>query len=216
MPCCCARCGAAFDLRTQQQIRMLQRFADLGIQLAEAVADFPLRTRHIDVDVSQNYELLSRGARRSLALEAKLTEDARRRHQREAHGAPPPGAREQGGSVLRETAENLLSDSRERLLDPFVENHTPAVAAGSVCRDFNLDEDLTVFPEPRPASDGPRVQADAAEADAEAEVGLREAPRWRDEWRDGWLDPGPTVPRPAETGHAPDRPPPVAKGRTPP
>jgi hypothetical protein len=93
MPCCCARCGAAFDARTQQQIRMVQRFADMGMALAEAVAEIPIRTKILQPNDTYHFEILSRGVRRSLVLECKLTEDARRRHAREAHGAPPPRER---------------------------------------------------------------------------------------------------------------------------
>jgi hypothetical protein len=179
MPCCCARCGAAFDLRTQQQLKMLMRLADLGMGLAEAVAAFPLRTGHVDGDVTQNFELLGRGVRRCLALEAKLTEDARRRHAREAHGAPParePGERparplppvtaEDQESVVgpeaaaREPGENLLGDTREKLLDRFVEDHSAAVVVASVCRDFGVEEDIGVFMEPVPTRDDPWVRAE--------------------------------------------------------
>jgi hypothetical protein len=187
MPCCCAQCGAGFDLRTQQQLKILQRFADISMALAEKTVEFSLRSGHVDFDITQNYELLSRGARRSLALECKITEDARRRHRREVHGAPPPPEREPGAfgdrtpkplppvttedvesvigpePVVRETAENLLSDTREKLLDRFVEDHTPAVVAASIVRDLNVEgADLTVFLEPLPTRDDPWVRAEAA------------------------------------------------------
>ncbi len=208
MPCCCARCGAAFDARTQQQIRMLQRFADLGMALAEAVAHFPIRTKHLEANDTYHFEILSRGVRRSLALECKLTEDARRRHAREAHGAPPPRERapQAGHESEREpehepeddepatkllppvTAEDVepvtgaeqaeherpedtLADTRETLLDRFVEDHTPAVVAASICRDLDIKEDLSVFLEPVPTRDDPWVRAEAEAAAAAGDVG---------------------------------------------
>jgi hypothetical protein len=224
MPCCCARCGAAFDARTQQQIRMLQRFADLGMALAEAVAHFPIRTKHLEANDTYHFEILSRGVRRSLALECKLTEDARRRHAREAHGAPPP--RERAPEPDREpepepeddepatkplppvTAEDVepvtgaeraeserpedtLADTREALFDRFVDDHTPAVVASSICRDLDIEEDLSVFLEPVPTRDDPWVRA---EAEAVAAAG------------------GP----PDGTDQPPDGPSPAAKGRDPP
>jgi hypothetical protein len=229
MPCCCARCGAAFDARTQQQIRMLQRFADLGMALAEAVAHFPIRTKHLEANDTYHFEILSRGVRRSLALECKLTEDARRRHAREAHGAPPPRERaserepdpdpEPEGDepatkplppvtaedvepvtgaeqAERERPEDTLADTREALLDRFVDDHTPAVVASSICRDLDIEEDLSVFLEPVPTRDDPWVRAEAeAAADESGEVLEMGAPR-------------PEVP--------PDGPPPAAKGRDPP
>jgi hypothetical protein len=196
MPCCCARCGAAFDARTQQQIRMLQRFADLGMALAEAVAHFPIRTKHLEANDTYHFEILSRGVRRSLALECKLTEDARRRHAREAHGAPPPRERaserepdpdpEPEGDepatkplppvtaedvepvtgaeqAERERPEDTLADTREALLDRFVDDHTPAVVASSICRDLDIEEDLSCFLEPVPTRDDPWVRAEAAD-----------------------------------------------------
>jgi hypothetical protein len=211
MPCCCARCGAAFDARTQQQIRMLQRFADLGMALAEAVAHFPIRTKHLEANDTYHFEILSRGVRRSLALECKLTEDARRRHAREAHGAPPPRERapepdrepepepepESGPEpeddepatkplppvtaedvepvtgaeqAERERPEDTLADTREALFDRFVDDHTPAVVASSICRDLDIEEDLSVFLEPVPTRDDPWVRAEA-EAAAAGDVG---------------------------------------------
>jgi hypothetical protein len=202
MPCCCARCGAAFDARTQQQIRVLQRLADLGMALAEAVAEFPIRTKHFEANDVYNFEILSRGVRRSLALECKLTEDARRRHAREAHGAPPPRERapepdrepepeseddEPAARPLplvttedvepatgpekaqRERPEDTLADAHERLFDRFVDDHTPAVVASSICRDLNTEEDLSVFLEPVPTRADPWVQAEA-EAMAAADM----------------------------------------------
>jgi hypothetical protein len=223
MPCCCARCGAAFDARTQQQIRMLQRFAELGMALAEAVAHFPIRTKHLEANDTYHFEILSRGVRRSLALECKLTEDARCRHAREAHGAPPPRERtpepdrepepepepESGPEpeddepatkplppvtaedvepvtgaeqAERERPEDTLADTREALLDRFVDDHTPAVVASSICRDLNIEEDVSVFLEPVPTRDDPWVRAEAEAADdvrAEPEMGApgHEAPR---------------------------------------
>jgi hypothetical protein len=196
MPCCCTRCGAAFDARTQQQLKMLARLAELGMQLSETVAEFPIRSRQLDANDSYHYELLSRGVRRSLALECKLTEDARKRHAREAHGAPPRerpedkrGDGEDADSERpakplplvtaedvepvtgpeptgRETAETLLSDAREDLRDRFVENHTAAVVAASICLDLGIEEDVSIFREPVPTRDDPWVRA---EADAVAE-----------------------------------------------
>jgi hypothetical protein len=232
MPCCCARCGAAFDARTQQQIRMLQRFADLGMALAEAVAHFPIRTKHLEANDTYHFEILSRGVRRSLALECKLTEDARRRHAREAHGAPPPRERtpepdrepepESGPEpeddepatkplppvtaedvepvtgaerAESERPEDTLADTRETLFDRFVDDHTPAVVASSICRDLDIEEDVSVFLEPVPTRDDPWVRAEAEAADdvhAESEMGA----------------PGTDVP--------PSGPPPAAKGRDPP
>jgi hypothetical protein len=211
MPCCCARCGAAFDARTQQQIRMLQRFADLGMALAEAVAHFPIRTKHLEANDTYHFEILSRGVRRSLALECKLTEDARRRHAREVHGAPPPRERtpepdrdpepdpesepESGPEpeddepatkplppvtaedvepvtgaeqAERERPEDTLADTREALVDRFVDDHTPAVVASSICRDLDIEEDVSVFLEPVPTRDDPWVRAEAEAAAAAA------------------------------------------------
>ena len=205
---------------------MLQRLADLGMGLAEAVAKFPLRTSHFDGHETYHYELLSRGVRRSLALEAKLTDDARRRHKREVHGAPAPRERSDQGEplakplplvttedvesvigpepVVRETAENLLKDTREKLLDRFVDDHSPAVVAAAICRDLEVEEDLSVFLEPVPTRDDPWVQAEVAAAEIpEVEVPAAEVP-----------EVGPATP------DAPDQPsdgpPPVAKGHDPP
>jgi hypothetical protein len=226
MPCCCARCGAAFDARTQQQIRMLQRFADLGMALAEAVAHFPIRTKHLEANDTYHFEILSRGVRRSLALECKLTEDARRRHAREAHGAPPPRERtpepdrepepeddEPATKPLppvtaedvepvtgaeraeRERPEDTLADTRKALFDRFVDDHTSAVVASSICRDLDIEEDVSVFLEPVPTRDDPWVRAEAeAAGDAGAEVEMS-AP---------------------ESDVVTDGPPPAAKGRDPP
>jgi hypothetical protein len=212
--CCCTKCGALFDGRTQRQLTMLARLADRGMELAEAVAEFPIRTRQLGVNDSYHFELLSRGVRRSLALEAKLAEDGRRRHASEAHGAPAPRERAAGERrplplvttenvepvtgpepVTRETPENLLGDAREQLLDRFVEDHTPAVVAASICRDIGVEEDLTDFLEPVPTRDDPWVKAEVA-AVAAADVPVADAP--------------------AVDRAEPDTPPPVAKGRDPP
>jgi hypothetical protein len=219
MPCCCAKCGAAFEPRTQRQLRMLARLADLGLELAEAVAEFPIRTRQLGANDSYHFEVLSRGVRRSLALECKITADARKRHAREAHGAPAPRERDEPGEraarplplvttedvesvvgpepVVRETPENLLGDARERLLDRFVETHTPAVVAASICRDFKIEEDISVFLEPVPTRDDPWVRAEAAAVRSAADV-----------------------PADAAEPDAPEQPsggaPPSAKGRDPP
>jgi hypothetical protein len=206
MPCCCARCGAAFDARTQQQIRMVQHFADMGMALAEAVAEIPIRTKILQANDTYHFEILSRGVRRSLVLECKLTEDARRRHAREAHGAPMPRERapqaeheserepehepederdEPAAKKLpsvtaedvepatgperaeREAPEDTLRDTRETLLDRFVEDHTPAVVAASICRDLKIEEDVSIFLEPVPTRADPwvRAEADAGAAD---------------------------------------------------
>jgi hypothetical protein len=199
MPRCCARCGAAFEARTQQQIRLVQRFADMGMALAEAVAEIPIRTKILQPNDTYHFEILSRGVRRSLVLECKLTEDARRRHAREAHGAPPPRDRarehehedqdedepedehdEPAAKPLpsvtaedeepaprveqaeRERPENTMADMREMLLDRFVEEHTPAVVAASICRDLKIEEDLSIFLEPVPTHADPWVRAEAA------------------------------------------------------
>jgi hypothetical protein len=214
MPCCCAKCGAAFEPRTQRQLRMLARLADLGLELAEAVAEFPIRTRQLGANDSYHFEVLSRGVRRSLALECKITADARKRHAREAHGAPAPRERDEPGEraarplplvttedvesvvgpepVVRETPENLLGDARERLLDRFVDDHTPAVVVASICRDLNVEEDVSVFLEPVPTRDDPWVRAEADAVAADADVA------------------------PAASDQPSDGPPPVAKGRDPP
>jgi hypothetical protein len=212
MPCCCLKCGAAFDARTQRQLRMLARMADLGLELAEAVAEFPIRTRQLGANDSYHFEVLSRGVRRSLALECKITADARKRHAREAHGAPAPRERDEPGEraarplplvttedvesvvgpepVVRETPENLLGDARERLLDRFVDDHTPAVVVASICRDFAIEEDISDFLEPVPTRDDPWVRAEAAAVRADDVPEVHAA--------------------------APETPPPVAKGRDPP
>ncbi len=79
-PCCCALCGRGFiDSRTPQQVKILRRLAALGMAMAEVAAKFPLRGRTITIDDTDNFGLLSRGIRCSLTLEAKLTEDARKR-----------------------------------------------------------------------------------------------------------------------------------------
>ena len=214
MPCCCAKCGAAFEPRTQRQLKMLARMADLGLELAEAVMAFPILTRSLGANDSYHYEVLTRGVRRSLALECKLTEDARKRHQREAHGAPAPAPRERADGeepprklklvtaedvesviapepVVCERPENLLDDANEALLDRFVDDHTPVVVVASICRDLKIEEDISDFLEPVPTRDDPWVQAEAAAVKA-ADV--------------------PEVPEAGE----PDPPPPVAKGRDPP
>ena len=212
MPCCCAKCGAAFEPRTQRQLKMLARMADLGLELAEAVMAFPILTRSLGANDSYHYEVLTRGVRRSLALECKLTEDARKRHQREAHGAPAAREPQPGGRpanrlrlvttedvesviapepVVAERPENLLDDANEALLDRFVDDHTPVVVVASICRDLEIEEDISDFLEPVPTRDDPWVQAEAAAVKA-ADV--------------------PEVPEAGE----PDTPPPVAKGRDPP
>jgi len=234
MPRCCARCGAAFEARTQQQIRLVQRFADMGMALAEAVAEIPIRTKILQPNDTYHFEILSRGVRRSLVLECKLTEDARRRHAREAHGAPPPRDRapeheherepededepedehdEPAAKPLpsvtaedvepaprveqaeRERPENTMADMRETLLDRFVEDHTPAVVAASICRDLKIEEDLSIFLEPVPTHTDPWVRAEAAAMAGECGVMEMDAP-------------GSDV--------LADAPPPVAKGRDPP
>jgi hypothetical protein len=197
--------------------------------LAEAVAHFPIRTKHLEANDTYHFEILSRGVRRSLALECKLTEDARRRHAREAHGAPPPRDRapdpdrepepepepeddEPATKPLppvtaedvepvtgaeqaeRERPEAVLCDTREPLFDRFVDDHTPAVVASSICRDLKIEEDLSIFLEPMPTRDDPwvRAEAEAGDAGAEPEMGASGS----------------------ET--LTDAPPPAAKGRDPP
>jgi hypothetical protein len=103
---------AAFDQCTQQQLKMLQRRPDLGMGLVEAA--FALRTGHVDGDVTRNFELLGHRVRSCLALEAKLNEDARSRHAREAHGAPQPRERERGERPL----PPVTAEDQESVIGP--------------------------------------------------------------------------------------------------
>jgi hypothetical protein len=92
----------------------------------------------------------------------------------------------------------VLCDTREPLFDRFVDDHTPAVVASSICRDLKIEEDLSIFLEPMPTRDDPWVRAEAeaeaaaGDAGAESEVGM-----------------------PGSDARA-DDPPPAAKGRDPP
>jgi hypothetical protein len=62
----------------------------------------------------------------------------------------------------RERPENTMADMRETLLDRFVEDHTPAVVAASICCDLKIEEDLSIFLEPVPTHADPWVRAEAA------------------------------------------------------
>jgi hypothetical protein len=96
----------------------------------------------------------------------------------------------------RERPENTMADMREMLLDRFVEDHTPAVVAASICRDLKIEEDLSIFLEPVPTHTDPWVRAEAAAMAGEC----GDAPEMG-----------------ASRSETPtDAPPPVAKGRDPP
>jgi hypothetical protein len=88
----------------------------------------------------------------------------------------------------RERPENTMADMRETLLDRFVEDHSPAVVAASICRDLKIEEDLSIFLEPVPTQADPWVRAEAAANFGEApEMGA----------------PGPEAPRPDAKGRDP-------------
>jgi hypothetical protein len=93
-----------------------------------------------------------------------------------------------------------MADMRETLLDRFVEDHSPAVVAASICRDLKIEEDLSIFLEPVPTHADPWVRAEAAAMAGECGVMEMDAP--------GSNLPGSDGP--------PCGPPPVAKGRDPP
>jgi hypothetical protein len=78
---------------------------------------------------------------------------------------------------------------RETLLDRFVEDHSPAVVAASICRDLKIEEDLSIFLEPVPTHTDPWVRAEAAagECGEVVEMGA----------------PGPEAPRPEAKGRDP-------------
>jgi hypothetical protein len=89
-----------------------------------------------------------------------------------------------------------MADMRETLLDRFVEDHSPAVVAASICRDLKIEEDLSIFLEPVPTHADPWVRAEAAVMAGECGAVME-------------MDaPGSDV--------SPCGPPPVAKGRDPP
>ncbi len=64
----------------------------------------------------------------------------------------------------RERPEAVLCDTCEPLFDRFVDDHTPAVVASSICRDLKIEEDISIFLEPVPTRDDPWVRAEAAAA----------------------------------------------------
>jgi hypothetical protein len=70
----------------------------------------------------------------------------------------------------RERPENTMADMRETLLDRFVEDHTPAVVAASICRDLKIEQDLSIFLEQVPTRADPWVRAEAAAGDVGAEL----------------------------------------------
>jgi len=74
-------------------------------------------------------------------------------------------------------------------MDRFVEEHTPAVVAASICRDLKIEEDLSIFLEPVPTRADPWVRAEAAAAAADM---APDAPHRR-----------PGGPSPAVKGHDP-------------
>jgi len=151
---------AAFDPCTQQQLKMLQRRPDLGMGLVEAA--FPLRTGHVDGDATRNFELLGHRVRSCLALEAKLNEDARSRHAREAHGAPQPRERERGQRpsppvtaedqesvigpepVVRDAGEKFLRRYAGAVAGSVCRGSLPAVVVASVYRDVGIEKDMSV------------------------------------------------------------------------
>ncbi len=181
MPDCCAACGVGFDARTRQQQKMLRRIAHLGATLAEIVAASPALAGH--VDVAQNFELLRRGVALSLALEAKLTDDLRKRHRRRVHGAPGAGERD---------------EPRARRPHRAIDTHSPALAGATIRRDLDVEEDVAVFLEPMPTRD----------AASDRQGAQPSAPRARDV-----ANPRSADPRPADVGILPYPPLPVAKGR---
>jgi len=163
-PCCphCVR-GAA-DGQTGEQMRMLRRLAEIGMDMVERVHEQVRATRWVGTDDTYNMEILSRGVRRTIALQAKLLEDQRKRDRRGAAGparhdrpdtAPHPETA-RPAAPERAPAENLLVDMHERLDDPVIAQRPAAVIVAGICRDFGIAPDMSVWAEetPQHAADG--------------------------------------------------------------
>ena len=123
--------GAALEERTEQQLAMLRRMAEIGMEMIELTRRQALEpiVAMLDgsaaplIDPGVQYARLTRSVRRTLALEAKFVEMARARDRGEVPRSPPAGrpgdraraamARARGESER----ENLLSDWNERLDD---------------------------------------------------------------------------------------------------